>query len=308
MSCDDRGTRICLLRLAHARSLQKHGRRLNEHSRQCLACEKNNGSIEMATHKSKQVCDLCGQEKSCRHAYGMNLCSICVCVAGTAKKRPDVIRDIWAKFGLGEELPARTLPDLVHDYVVTEAASVHQDPASFSLPVNPFTELLVHMNEIREAKRRDYASNDDPLGNFREARRLGLTPLQGIMVRLTDKYTRACNLVRRNGDRAVKGESLADTLLDLANYSVLAVLIHNEMEEEHHAEDMSKDRPADTAGDLHSLPEEMSSRGEKEWSHIEQKWTARGQKVWFVPYSDEEMIKGTEANLEACLSPDNAGV
>lgn len=94
---------------------------------------------------------------------------------------------------------------------------------------NPnFDALLRRMGRTHDAKRQDYASNQDPLGNFREAERLGVTPLQSIMIRLTDKYTRACNLVRRNGSAAVRNESLEDTLLDMANYSLLALLAHKE--------------------------------------------------------------------------------
>ena len=91
-----------------------------------------------------------------------------------------------------------------------------------------FDAILKQMGEIHDKKRQDYASNNDPLGNFREAEKLGISPLQSIMIRLTDKYTRACNLVRKNGNAAVKNESLADTLLDLANYSVLALLAYRE--------------------------------------------------------------------------------
>jgi len=98
---------------------------------------------------------------------------------------------------------------------------------------NPeFDELLRKMGQIHDAKRADYANND-PLGNFREAERVGVTVLQGIMVRLGDKYTRACNLVRQHGERAVKDETLEDTLLDLANYALLALLAYRREKEPH---------------------------------------------------------------------------
>ena len=97
---------------------------------------------------------------------------------------------------------------------------------------NPeFDELLRKMGQIHDAKRADY-TNDDPLGNFQEAKRVGVTPLQGIMVRLGDKYTRACNLVRNQGKRAVKDETLEDTLLDLANYALLALLAYKRQTKE----------------------------------------------------------------------------
>jgi len=54
---------------------------------------------------------------------------------------------------------------------------------------------------------------------------------QGIMVRLGDKYSRACNLVRNQGKRTVKDETLEDTLLDLANYALLALLAYRRKKE-----------------------------------------------------------------------------
>ncbi len=100
-----------------------------------------------------------------------------------------------------------------------------------------FDAILRKMGSIHDKKRQDYASNADPLGNFREAEKLGVSPLQSIMIRLTDKYTRACNLVRKNGNASVEDESLADTLLDLANYSVLALLAYQEADSEAAAEE-----------------------------------------------------------------------
>jgi hypothetical protein len=139
-----------------------------------------------------------------------------------------------------------------------------------------FTHLLGRMAAIHNAKKHDYASNEDCLGNFREARRLGITPLQGIMVRLTDKYTRACNWVRRNGNHAVKDEGLEDTLLGLAYDSCLAILAHNEAEEkaegeeDHNAKDVHQDQgPANSTGDLSELPEKMSAREEEEEEQVE---------------------------------------
>jgi hypothetical protein len=89
---------------------------------------------------------------------------------------------------------------------------------------NPaFDSLLRRMGAIHDAKRQDYAGNDNPLGNFDAAQMLGISPMMGIMVRMTDKFTRACNLAKR-GHQHVKDESLEDTLLDLANYAVLAIL------------------------------------------------------------------------------------
>jgi len=49
----------------------------------------------------------------------------------------------------------------------------------------------------------------------------------GLLVRMTDKLARACRLAQ--GQTAqVQDEALADTLMDLANYAVLAILVLNE--------------------------------------------------------------------------------
>lgn len=95
-------------------------------------------------------------------------------------------------------------------------------PSAYS--TNPaFDALLKLMGVIHDAKRSDYASSGNPLGNFEAARMLGIDPMIGILIRMGDKYTRICNLAGK-GRAAVKDESITDTLIDLANYSLLAVL------------------------------------------------------------------------------------
>ena len=83
-----------------------------------------------------------------------------------------------------------------------------------------FDEILDEMKKIHDAKRHDYAGVD-PLGNFRECERAGIPMQDGILARLGDKYTRINNLYKRGGEAAVAFESIEDTLLDLANYSVI---------------------------------------------------------------------------------------
>ncbi|MFP4629399.1 MAG: hypothetical protein ACLFMQ_01615, partial [Desulfohalobiaceae bacterium] len=43
-------------------------------------------------------------------------------------------------------------------------------------------------------------------------------------IRLQDKYTRCCNLIRGK-EQMVKDEALEDTLLDLANYAVIVLCL-----------------------------------------------------------------------------------
>lgn len=83
-------------------------------------------------------------------------------------------------------------------------------------------ERLLRMHEdmckqartIMRKKSADYATEEDPLANFRRFGALG------FVCRLDDKLSRLGNFVKR-GVFDVEDESLADTLLDLVNYSVL---------------------------------------------------------------------------------------
>ncbi len=89
-----------------------------------------------------------------------------------------------------------------------------------------FDELLMEMKAIHDAKRSDYAPGDE-LGNFRLAELAGVPAWVGILVRLTDKVSRACSFAK-TGQFTVKEEGLSDTLLDLANYALLCLITYEE--------------------------------------------------------------------------------
>jgi len=97
---------------------------------------------------------------------------------------------------------------------------------------NPkFKEKLDEMLAIHEAKNHDYSGEGgDPYKNFRESEKLGIPAWKGILVRIGDKYSRIMNLA--NSEAHVKDEKIEDTLLDLANYSILCLLVKEEAESE----------------------------------------------------------------------------
>lgn len=94
-----------------------------------------------------------------------------------------------------------------------------------------FYDLLIKMAEIHEIKNKGYGIGN-PLGNFMESERLGVPAWKGCLVRITDKYSRLCNLAKKIDDPeykdAIKMENLEDTLIDLANYSILCIILLNE--------------------------------------------------------------------------------
>jgi hypothetical protein len=89
-----------------------------------------------------------------------------------------------------------------------------------------FDELLLEMKRLHDAKRADYAPEDE-LGNFRLAELAGVPAWVGILVRLTDKLSRACAYAK-TGRFAVNGEGLRDTLIDTANYALLCLIAYEE--------------------------------------------------------------------------------
>jgi len=83
-----------------------------------------------------------------------------------------------------------------------------------------FIETLKEMEKIAVAKNKDYAGSKDPFNNFKQVELLGVTTLEkGILVRMSDKMSRICNLIDK--ENVVKDEKITDTLIDLANYCII---------------------------------------------------------------------------------------
>lgn len=89
--------------------------------------------------------------------------------------------------------------------------------------------LLKDAADLHSRKSAGYSGKDNPdaWANIREAERFGVTPLQGCMVRLSDKFIRASNLMRDPTNEQV-GEALRDTLRDLSAYALIAVCLLDE--------------------------------------------------------------------------------
>lgn len=93
---------------------------------------------------------------------------------------------------------------------------------------NPkFNALLRQIQAIHDSKSHDYAADADPLQNLRRCEAFGVPAWKGVLVRLSDKYGRLEQLA---SGKTPKHESLRDTLIDNAVYSLLAVLLLDEAE------------------------------------------------------------------------------
>lgn len=91
-------------------------------------------------------------------------------------------------------------------------------------------DLLNEAERLHIDKNAGYAGLDqpDPWSNFRMATAFGITPFNGVLVRLSDKYIRTVNL-RRDPSNERIGESLVDTLFDLAAYALIAICLMEEV-------------------------------------------------------------------------------
>ncbi len=91
-----------------------------------------------------------------------------------------------------------------------------------------FYELLEEMKRIHDRKNSDYSKKGSPLSNFLLAEDLGIPAWVGVLVRISDKYSRITSLTSKaleGNEPSVTDESLRDTLIDMANYSLLAIIL-----------------------------------------------------------------------------------
>ena len=90
--------------------------------------------------------------------------------------------------------------------------------------MNYHMEMCDKMIDITQKKNHDYSGfseEDDPFANFRVVEDCGIASVeQGFLTRMMDKISRINSFVKQ-GVCMVDDEKIEDTLLDLANYSIL---------------------------------------------------------------------------------------
>ena len=89
-----------------------------------------------------------------------------------------------------------------------------------NLGEDPFTDALIRIKEIHDKKRADYSEKTNRFSNFEyAAKAANTTPHQAFEILIGVKQARLIELTQPG--RIAKNESLEDTLLDRAVYSVL---------------------------------------------------------------------------------------
>jgi hypothetical protein len=86
---------------------------------------------------------------------------------------------------------------------------------------------LEELRQLHCRKAADYGSARDPLKNIRSgAEFVGIEPWRAAMVRIADKVSR---LATHNRTGSLENEGVEDTLLDLASYAILALVLYREL-------------------------------------------------------------------------------
>ena len=94
-----------------------------------------------------------------------------------------------------------------------------------------FYGILDVIKELHDKKRHDYGANEDIFANFRLAELSGISAWQGSVVRMGDKYARISNFIKK-GEFKFKEEGIKDTLMDMAIYSLITMILFEEEEEQ----------------------------------------------------------------------------
>ncbi len=92
-----------------------------------------------------------------------------------------------------------------------------------------FHDLLDEAGELHDKKQADYGVDNDPFANIRASTDWGLDPWVGAMLRTTDKVKRLQAFAQKG---SLKNESARDSLMDIAVYSLIAIVLMEEENED----------------------------------------------------------------------------
>lgn len=92
--------------------------------------------------------------------------------------------------------------------------------------MNKFDEVLVEMSKLHAAKEADYGKIEEVGSNLMASEDFGVDAWVGCMIRANDKMARIKKFARSG---KLENEKVEDSLLDLANYAVLALLLYREL-------------------------------------------------------------------------------
>jgi len=88
-----------------------------------------------------------------------------------------------------------------------------------------FHALLREIGDLHDKKQQDYGSDTDPLANVRASQQYGVAPWIGTLVRMNDKVHRLQQFAKKG---ALANESAEDSMMDIAVYALIALVLYRE--------------------------------------------------------------------------------
>lgn len=98
-------------------------------------------------------------------------------------------------------------------------------PSGLTDRMAEFDAVLAELREMHHRKNQDYGRDADPYANVRASEDFGMPGWVGGMVRANDKMRR---IQKAASGGELKNESLEDSLIDLAVYSVISLILFRE--------------------------------------------------------------------------------
>lgn len=96
------------------------------------------------------------------------------------------------------------------------------------MPGDPrFHAKLKEMGDLHDRKQEDYGAEKDPFSNVRASSDFGVPGWVGCMMRANDKMKRIQKFAKKG---SLANESVKDSLMDLAVYSIIGLILYEEME------------------------------------------------------------------------------
>lgn len=120
-------------------------------------------------------------------------------------------------------VPGRSLCPPAGKPVVDEVESFVSGKPAGGHP--EYLKLLDEMRALHQRKAADYGRGADPFANVRSSGEFGIPAWVGVMVRTNDKLHRVKSFIA-NG--SLKNESIDDSLMDLAAYALIALVLLRE--------------------------------------------------------------------------------
>ena len=133
----------------------------------------------------------------------------------------DIVKKYYEDMSDREIMNAKRIKNIAEDEINQTITIFEEEYPELS---KEFKNIQEEMYEMFARKHMDYGLNNISLGGDLKNPNDKKFSLTGLAIRLTDKISRLRNLLT-NGKNYVKGESMEDTFVDVANYGIIGMLV-----------------------------------------------------------------------------------